>query len=112
MRFSTGPWLQALKYTPLPHLMIEVLDDHGRPVPPGGFGEAVMTGLCSEAQPFIRYRTGDMVRLGAQLCDEGGSVLERDYARAWLPETLEPGAYKVVLQREYVAPEIDRRAAD
>ncbi len=47
-------------------IIVEVLDDHGKPVPPGGFGEAVMTGLCSEAQPFIRYRTGDMVRLGAQ----------------------------------------------
>ena len=29
-------------------------------------GEAVMTGLCSEAQPFIRYRTGDMVRMSAE----------------------------------------------
>jgi phenylacetate-CoA ligase len=37
-------------------------------------GEAVMTGLCSEAQPFIRYRTGDMVRLGAEP-DRGGRGL-------------------------------------
>ena len=33
-----------------------------------------------------------LVRLGAQLCDEHGTLLERDYARAWLPETLKPGA--------------------
>jgi MoaA/NifB/PqqE/SkfB family radical SAM enzyme len=32
-----------------------------------------------------------LVRLGAQLCDENGNVLERDYARAWLPDTIEPG---------------------
>ena len=25
-----------------------------------------MTGLCSEAQPFIRYRTGDMVRMSPE----------------------------------------------
>ncbi|HKK13319.1 MAG TPA: phenylacetate--CoA ligase family protein [Gammaproteobacteria bacterium] len=44
-------------------VIMEVLDPQGRPVAPGGSGEAVMTGLCSAAQPFIRYRTGDMVRL-------------------------------------------------
>ena len=31
----------------------------------------MLTGLCSEAQPFIRYRTGDMVRLAAESCREG-----------------------------------------
>jgi len=34
-------------------------------------GEAVLTALCSEAQPFIRYRTGDMVRIGDDRCREG-----------------------------------------
>lgn len=43
-------------------IILEVLDAEGRPVPDGELGEAVMTGLCSEAQPFIRYRTGDMLR--------------------------------------------------
>jgi len=54
-------------------IILEVLDDSGQPVPPGGLGEAVMTGLCSQAQPFIRYRTGDMVRLAAALpsCGRG-----------------------------------------
>ena len=44
-------------------IILEVLDEAGNPVAPGEMGEAVMTGLCSEAQPFIRYRTGDMVRM-------------------------------------------------
>lgn len=52
-------------------ILLEVLDAQGRPVPPGEAGEAVMTGLCSEAQPFIRYRTGDMVRLSDEPCREG-----------------------------------------
>ena len=47
-------------------IVLEVLDDAGQPVAPGELGEAVMTGLCSDAQPFIRYRTGDMVRLSAE----------------------------------------------
>jgi phenylacetate-CoA ligase len=46
--------------------IVEVLDAAGNPVAPGEIGEAVMTGLCSEAQPFIRYRTGDMVRLSTE----------------------------------------------
>jgi hypothetical protein len=33
-----------------------------------------------------------LVRLGAQLCDADGALLNRDYARAWLPDTLKPGA--------------------
>ncbi len=47
-------------------LILEVLDGAGRPALPGELGEAVMTGLCSDAQPFIRYRTGDMVRLSPE----------------------------------------------
>ena len=33
-----------------------------------------------------------LVRLGAQLCSQDGTTIDRDYARAWLPETLAPGA--------------------
>ncbi|MDP2835154.1 MAG: phenylacetate--CoA ligase family protein [Pseudomonadota bacterium] len=47
-------------------ILLEVLDEAGQPVAPGEMGEAVMTGLCSEAQPFIRYRSGDMVRLSPE----------------------------------------------
>ncbi len=47
-------------------ILLEVLDPQGNPVPPGETGEAVMTGLCSNAQPFVRYRTGDMVRLSGE----------------------------------------------
>jgi hypothetical protein len=33
-----------------------------------------------------------LVRLGAQLCAGDGSVVNRDFERAWLPATLPPGA--------------------
>jgi len=52
-------------------VMLEVLDVNGLPVKVGEMGEAVMTGLCSDAQAFIRYRTGDMVRMTAELDKEG-----------------------------------------
>jgi phenylacetate-CoA ligase len=52
-------------------IVLEVLDQHGNPVPDGEVGEAVITGLHSEAQPFIRYRTGDLLRLSGERCSEG-----------------------------------------
>jgi hypothetical protein len=33
-----------------------------------------------------------LVRLGAQLCDAEGLMIDRNWARAWLPATLAPGA--------------------
>jgi hypothetical protein len=33
-----------------------------------------------------------LVRLGAQLCEPDGALVNRDFARAWLPESLAPGA--------------------
>jgi len=52
-------------------IILEVLDEQGQPVPPGETGEAVMTALESFAQPFIRYRTGDMVRMADESCRAG-----------------------------------------
>lgn len=52
--------------------LVEVLDAAGRPVEEG---EAVITSLVSEAQPFIRYRTGDVVRRSGRT-DPGGRGLE------------------------------------
>jgi len=52
-------------------IILEVLREDGSPAAPGETGEAVMTGLCSDAQPFIRYRTGDMVKLSDAPCKEG-----------------------------------------
>ncbi len=52
-------------------IILEVLDPEGNPVKAGETGEAVMTGLCSEAQPFIRYRTGDMLKLADENDKDG-----------------------------------------
>jgi phenylacetate-CoA ligase len=52
-------------------IVLEVLDERGNPVQPGESGEAVMTSLESFAQPFVRYRTGDVVRVSNDACHEG-----------------------------------------
>jgi hypothetical protein len=37
-----------------------------------------------------------LVRLGAQLCEANGTVINRDFERAWLPGTLQPGAVATI----------------
>ncbi len=44
-----------------------------------------------------------LVRLGAQLCDADGQVLNRDYARAWLPHAL-PGGERADIRIDVDAP--------
>lgn len=53
------------------NIFLEVVGPGGESVRTGELGEAVVTGLVSDAQPFIRYHTGDMVRLSPQACREG-----------------------------------------
>jgi len=52
-------------------IILEVLDEAGRPVAPGEAGEVVITNLATSAQPFIRYRTGDQARRGATADSSG-----------------------------------------
>ena len=47
-----------------------------RPVPPGGWGEVVLTTLSRRGMPLIRYRTGDVSRLLPDPCP-CGSILPR-----------------------------------
>jgi hypothetical protein len=53
---------------------------------------ATIRNLSTRAFPAQASYGRRLVRLGAQLCDAGGSVINRDFERAWLPATLEPGA--------------------
>ena len=48
-------------------VIVEVLTD-GRPAAPGERGEIVITALHSFAMPFIRYRLGDIVTKGSEMC--------------------------------------------
>lgn len=50
------------------NLIVELLDDHGRPTQPGEVGNVVITDLYNDAFPFIRYGTDDMAVAGTQPC--------------------------------------------
>ena len=44
------------------HIIAEIVDEGGRPLPHGEWGELVITTIGLEAMPLIRYRTGDFTR--------------------------------------------------
>lgn len=53
----------------LPDLMVvEIVDDAGRPLPPGEPGEVVATPLQVSGMPLVRFRTGDIATLHAAPC--------------------------------------------
>ena len=71
---------------PLPGLPL--VARHGRPLTL----HATVQNDSSRSFPAQASYGRRLVRLGAQLCAADGSVVERDYERAWLPGSLEPGA--------------------
>jgi phenylacetate-CoA ligase len=52
-------------------VVVEILDEAGRPAPQGAPGEIVVTDLFSEEAPFIRYATGDVGVAGSGACSCG-----------------------------------------
>src|SRR5205085_11605359 len=49
--------------------------------------------LSTRAFPAQATYGRRLVRLGAQLCAADGTLIDRDFARAWLPENLGPGRH-------------------
>ena len=45
------------------HILPEIIDVNGNVLPDGEYGELVITTICADAMPLIRYRTGDYTRL-------------------------------------------------
>ncbi len=60
------------------HVIAEIVDEAGRPLPPGETGELVITTIGMEAMPLIRYRTGDYTRVIPGRCPCGSQVLRLD----------------------------------
>lgn len=56
-------------------LLLEPVDEHQRPVPPGEVSHSVLlTNLANTVQPLIRYALGDRVRLNTAPCGCGSSL--------------------------------------
>lgn len=51
--------------------VLEVIDDRGDPVEPGGKGMIVGTGFLNRVMPFLRYATDDVGHLAAEPCPCG-----------------------------------------
>lgn len=49
-------------------IIVEIIDNDGKPLPPGQAGEIVVTHLATGDFPFIRYRTGDVATLDPKPC--------------------------------------------
>lgn len=60
------------------HVIAEIVDDDGRVLPPGEYGELVITTIGMEAMPLIRYRTGDYTRILPDTCPCGSHTLRLD----------------------------------
>ena len=55
-------------------ILAEILDEEGRPLPPGEWGELVITTLEAEAMPLIRYRTKDLTSIDHSTCECGRTL--------------------------------------
>lgn len=66
------------------HIVVDLVDGDGHPVPPGEQGEIVTTHLATDDFPFIRYRTGDVAVLGTEpcACGRGLPVLREVFGRS------------------------------
>jgi len=66
------------------HILVELVDANGAPVPPGETGEVVVTHLGTAEFPFIRYRTGDMAVQSREpcACGRGLPVLATVHGRS------------------------------
>jgi hypothetical protein len=62
-------------------VIAEIVDEAGRPLPRGEWGELVITTIGLEAMPLIRYRTGDTTRILPGPCPCGSQVLRLDTVR-------------------------------
>ncbi len=52
-------------------IILEILNDHGDPLPIGQYGEVTITTLGVEGMPLIRYRTGDICTYYETQCSCG-----------------------------------------
>ena len=64
------------------NLLVEILDEGGRPCGPGETGRVVLTPLHNFAMPLIRYELGDYAEVGAPCdCGRGLPVISRIHGR-------------------------------
>lgn len=64
------------------YYIVEIVDPETlEPVPDGEIGELVLTSLCREAMPLLRYRTRDLTRVLGRSCPCGRNHVRLDRMR-------------------------------
>ena len=64
------------------YYIVEIVDPETlEPVPDGEVGELVLTSLCREAMPLLRYRTRDLTRVLGRTCPCGRNHVRLDRMR-------------------------------
>jgi phenylacetate-CoA ligase len=64
------------------NVMLEIVDEAGRPCAPGQVGQVLITTLHNYATPLIRYEIGDMAEFGEPCdCGRGLPVIRRIHGR-------------------------------
>ena len=64
------------------YYIVEIVDPETlEPVPDGEIGELVLTTLCREAMPLLRYRTRDLTRVLGRSCPCGRNHIRLDRMR-------------------------------
>jgi len=113
------------------HFLPEVVDPAtGDPLPPGEQGELVLTTLTKQAQPVLRYRTGDLTRLVEEPCPcgrtfprmaritgrvddmlviRGINVFPREIEAVVLDDQALSGQYAIIVDRRSTLPELEVR---
>ena len=91
------------------HVIMEIVDQTGAPVPSGQSGEIVITNLDNLATPFIRYRTGDIGRLrdGACRCGRGLELMDVISGRRTDHLVSDDGTHRHALSLIYELRDID-----
>lgn len=65
-----------------PSVFLEIVDDAGRPCPPGVTGRVLVTGLHSHVMPLIRYELGDLAEWGEPCaCGSAWPVISKLWGR-------------------------------
>lgn len=91
-------------------IIVEILDDGGRPLPDGEAGEVTITTLGVEGMPLLRYRTGDIAALHPEPCSCGrlskrlGPIIGRKQQMIkYRGTTLYPPAiYNLLNEQDYI----------
>jgi len=87
-------------------IIVEIINEYGKPVTVGSSGEIVVTHLASRDYPFVRYRTGDVGSLTNEQCSCGRGLLvmrevegrSSDYVKAMNGTVMHGAALNYILR--------------